>query len=234
MKNLIAALLAMMAGNCLAQPPANPMEDGKLPPLPNPIIRRAPDLSQWTVQPGEASSVNRAGSQPDKANAAGVRTTIVKSGKTYWISEIDPSGRKWEKWNVDGRQVTFEPGTKQAIVRTSGSNGATYTNFSSSDFMGMDWISNQNYVDFKEIRGRKCYLFKENVKDPITGEISVLTAAVDSETQMPVFSAVDTSVTIYQFGPPPAVPLSVPQEVRTALTQQAEGLPPLPRIFRAH
>jgi hypothetical protein len=235
MKKLIAALLGVMAGNCLAQP-ANSLEDGKLPPLPTPIIRRAPDLSQWTVQPGDASSLSGTGSKPgkDKAGASTVRTTIVKSGKIYWISEVDPSGRKWEKWNVDGQQVTFEPGTNQAIVRTSGSNGTTYTNFTSSDFSGMDWISGQNYIDFKEIQGRKCYLFREPVKDPLTGEITILTAAVDGETQMPVFSAVDNVVTTYRFGPPPAAPLSVPQAVRTALAQHVQGLPPLPRMFRRH
>jgi hypothetical protein len=232
MKRLIAVVLGMVAGNCFAQ--ANSSENEKLPPLPKPIIRRAPDLSQWTVQPGNAASLNREGSQADKDKSSPARTTIVKSGKIYFISEVDPLGRKWEKWNVDGKQVTFEPGTNQAIVRTSGSNGTTYTNFSSSDFFGMDWVSDQNYVDFKNVRGRKCYLFREHVKDPLTGEITVLTAAVDSETQMPVFSAVDNIVTTYQFGPPLDAPLSIPQEVRAALAQQTQGLPPLPRMFRQH
>jgi|GEM_PF-2283888 len=242
MKVLFSTLLIATVSISAGQTPDSMGPKGDKPPLPNPILQRAPVLSQWTISssvPASSPNSSRQSAQNGRSQNSDknsdkpsfTQISITKSGSTYFEVEVDASGRKWEKWNVNGRQVTFEPGTGKSMVVYSGGGSFFYTDFSTTDFPNLSWISPENYIAFRQVGKVKCYIFrKEIAPTEDDGKIVILTAAVDSETQLPIVMDTDGQRSIYQFGPPPAAPLVIPEKVLSLLEQQPKGQ--LPRRLR--
>lgn len=243
MTKLLLIFLISVVGVSFGQQAGSSSAEDEKPPLPNPILLRAPELSQWTIlttkpngSPGGAAAANAGRTQDSSAD--GAKNTppsfqkIVKSGKTYFEIFVDDAGVKWEKWNVNGKQVTFNSATGKAVIANSGMDSLYYHDYTKMDFAGFDWISSSNYVAFQKFDKSKCFIFRQKVQlyDGTTG---LQTAVIDSETQLPVLLDIDGCRSVYKFEAPPAVPLVVPEKVKALL--KPEPLPPnvpIPRSLR--
>jgi len=238
---LIGFLFFLVCPLSAQEPRATPSPTPEKPPLPPPpILHRAPDPGQWTIEYDAApaakgnpsSSPSPSEVEPGKSREKKPtphKITVTKAGKTYLEIEIDAEGKQWEKWNVKGKQVTFVPGTDKWILTEGGLESVFFTNYTQHDFPDFNWISAKNYVAFGKVFNADCFIFRDQIMLP-EGLVPVdVTAAIDSHTQLPVYLDQGGVKRTYKFDPPPQTPPSVPARVQTILTQQEKAVSPLLR-----
>lgn len=144
-------------------------------PLPSgPLLKRAPDLSTWTVtsqnavqprdgQNQQGQNQNSGGNNPTVPLGFS-RQAVIKTGKIIDEQLVDGMGRKFEIWHVNGTKVSSVPGASGPMVVPDVAASDIYTtNFAVSDFAGLDWISAQTYSGIQKVMGRDCIIFKGQV-----------------------------------------------------------------------
>lgn len=171
-KILLGIALVVIGSHLHAQTPsASPT-----PPAP-PLIKRAPDGTQWaiTYQLADSSSISSGG--PGRPDAAPPKeASVIKSRGVIVERTVDSNGNKGEKW-------CFPSGLVASLIGNTwiagGSNGQGFdsVDYSREDFAGFDWISAQNFVGPATVKARKCLVFKDRI---VTAELSDLQAIKSS------------------------------------------------------
>ncbi|MGC3990872.1 MAG: hypothetical protein QM796_14580 [Chthoniobacteraceae bacterium] len=220
MKTILLLAALLLAASLHAQDTKEQLEK---PPLPaGPIIKPLPPLAQWAVvfvapqstkekKPVKTEADQNGTSGAAKAPPSHPRSIVItKSGNTYREVENDNNGGKWERWRVNGMEVSLTADGKVAI-----SAGAP------SDFDELKWISPSNYLGVANVGEEKCFIFQSKISIPDVGEVQV-TAGVSVATQMPVYYVEGGSPQLYKFGVPPQAPLAVPAIVQMALAKRKQ------------
>lgn len=228
-----------------------------IPPLPpGPLLKRAPDYSTWTVtfqghpieerEPvkpattGEEKPKDKQGEEP-----VTLLSSVVKTGSTILEQNVDAAGQRNLIWHVSGIRVVFSS-SKPVACPDYGGADIFSTNFSSSDFAGLDWLSPTTYAGVVKYQGNDCLVFKGSVSplgekaqfderayitDARGQGLSVpdalrvpAVAYIDLATRLPVFAQFGNQRRIYQYGAPPSTQLALPPEVAGSLKEYAQQI----------
>jgi len=141
-----------------------------IPPLPpGPLLKRTPAFCHWTVKdagtlPGgteQASQTATGGASKPKVIR---QESVTKTGSLICEELLDDRGREFERWHVNGVQILISSGATAPLVFPDSGGDDIYTpNFNTSDFAGLDWISEKNYSGVVKVMGRDCLVFRGEV-----------------------------------------------------------------------
>lgn len=198
-------------------------EEGTLPlPPRDPLVKRAPTFSSWTI----SLAIKQDANAPAGSNAAenGTRTvkevTIVKTGDTYQESKVWNDGTTGVRWIYQSNVLFMNPNSSQIYIldaeqaRTMPSSN----NYETSDFPDVDWISTANFMDIAMCDGHLCYRFqgappvdnKQNTYPPKS-------AWIDGKTGLPVAVEDKGVLKRYTFKDAPSQKLELPPNLAIAL-----------------
>ncbi|MGC3992176.1 MAG: hypothetical protein QM796_21280 [Chthoniobacteraceae bacterium] len=244
MKTLVKFLLVslVLTLDLAAQQPPTPQAP---PPLPSgPLfLKRAPNMAQWVITLVGASKQATSASEnkvDDKAAKRiwAAKVVVTKTGNTIKKQTLDENNQVWTTWCGQGYQITIWPDGKnyyiqKYIAHVDPNNiPVMYTDYSTTDFPGFQWITKDYYTGIKNIGGKPCIEFKKPVEDaaavaaPSPAAKSVLDAGqqvehlaayIDLKTRLPVALVENGEGHTYEFGAAPSVELSYPELVQTLL-----------------
>jgi len=134
-----------------------------VPPLPaGPLIKRAPEFSQWA-----ATTIAQAASKGEEAPGGGAakpkvlqRVQVTKTGPIRWLVTIEPTGNRLEAWCKGSLQIFMRPEWKEPMLSdASDRDNPMRLDFSKTDFPGFEWISASNYKGIRKVDGRERIVF---------------------------------------------------------------------------
>lgn len=188
MTRLIAAVCAAGAIHLAAPAGAEDLQD--IPPPSAPILRRAPDASEWTVtfhkdrakamedlaKSKEEEEARAKDPESDRVSASPgqldpVEVTVTKQGGMYREITAWPGGKKTEKW-ITGKLQVIESEINGSVSRVMIPRiffSPDYSDYSRSDFEKCEWVAMDNYVGVRKMNGLPVYAFELPVeKKPLT------------------------------------------------------------------
>lgn len=172
MKLLITlSLMIGMATAMFAQNPAAPA--GTPSPLPpGPLIKPVPSGIRWTItrkggakgasqeggkaEPGASpESGETKGQEKEKegANRFDIQIIGEKVGDVSHTVTTYGGGNRAEVWKKGGQQSTLSTGWTQPVISAAGADEAE----------DLDWISAANFVNVRDVLGRKCMVFQDKI-----------------------------------------------------------------------
>jgi hypothetical protein len=213
-----------------------------VPPLPpGPLLKRAPDYSTWTVtclghanEGGEPSKTTATGEAPPKdkqKESVTMVSTVVKTGSTILEQNVEANGERHQIWHFSG--VRIVSGTSDPVIGADyGGDDIFSINFASTDFAGLDWVSQSTYAGMAKYQGNDCIVFKGTVS-PLSVRAQIderediakakafgeshsekamvpATAYIDLQTRLPLVVSFGKETRFYQYGAPPTAPLALP------------------------
>lgn len=235
MKSL-SLLIALLLGGLFA---AASEPDAKIEqrPLPSgPLLVRAPALSAWTVT--YSYPMPKKTDNADAATAtAPVRllTLIVrKSTKLYFERKTFTDGATRESWRLGDTQINLVPDSHKLDIFEPSSFGRTasgdlladpsvYTDYSRTDFQGLEWVSAQAYVGVAQRQGRDCLVFAQEALASSATEARPTFAYIDLQTRLPVAQEGPSAVIRYSFDPSPTMPV-LPPDIQRFLEKRANAI----------
>ena len=194
-----------------------------------PLLARAPDFSCWIATFGHPSSQAQV---PMSTSQKEVRATFTKTKGIYYEEYINPAGKVWKTWRASRIQATIAP--EGTVILGSVGDPRLVTDYSKTDFLGTDWISDKNFIGVRQYKGRKCLVFSETaqVMDPSANVLpyaragdkaapirlieQISTAIIDFETRLPWYVQRGQATYTYEYLRPPAAMLQFPPEVMGA------------------
>ena len=239
MKNLSFALIfALGSATVFAQqapPPARePLPDG-------PLLARAPEFSQWTVVIKPVTPPTTPATA--HAKTGDLTSTVTKTRDVYFQEFADAFGRKWKTWVADKLQATISP-DNGAIILGEGGDGQLSTDYSKTDFQGLEWVSADNFVKTSTFEGRKCLVFSVALTVPVAAPLAsadrvatgasaatpsapaarteLATGVVDFDSRLPLYAQKGSTSYRFKFGSPPQVMLQVPADIMKLVQQQGK------------
>lgn len=218
----------------------------KLIPPPGPLIEsRAPEYSRWTIygktmsKGGESGDKTAGTTQKDASPNGSPKFTITKTGKIIRVIFFEDAKLPWNIWCMDSTVIAVWPDGKNVGLAARPNRpdafNPLYMDFSKSDFQGFEWISEKNFAGVQDVLGRKCLVFRDNVKrvpegtrsdDPEAASASFESAAVasvDLETRLPVSLVNENGAFVYQFHEAPSAMQTLPPNVQAVIDQQKEA-----------
>lgn len=171
-------------------------------------------MKYGSLEGGDASTASTSTGTPATPPIPPTVTTITKTGSILHLA-MPLQGQTWNIWRIGAVISTIYPDGKScgavAPSPTRDSPNPLYVDFSQSDFDGFDWLSLDKYTGIKTFLGKKCIVFKSQVKGApaadsgaaSTADSIPLIAYIDFETRLPVALQNNDEERIYQFLPPP-------------------------------
>jgi len=179
-------------------------------------------MSSWTVTYAYAEEKVPPGKQPPGYLANSVRTyTVTKTGKIYHEETTLISGKKVEKWVLDNLQlesVVDGPSIIPIPPPTPVDPQPDYSDYSRTDFKGLEWISMSNYSGVNSEDGKAAYSFEA------TRGGQKVTALLDMTSQLPLASTDGGVTCTYAFNTPPTSPLVLPPDFQKVLDAYKRGM----------
>lgn len=186
--------------------------------LRHPIVARAPAFAMWTVQ--YQYEAPKAGATNAPTEDRIVTVVVTKTGNTYWEQAALSSGKKYDKWIIEGLQLKSVPRT-EAIVPLAAPSATEpspdYSDYSKSDFPELSWITAGVFKGPVKYQGRDALYFETSGKS----------AYLAADTQLPIFSKDAELSRTYTFGRAPTTALVPPprfQEVIKSYKNAVQGL----------
>lgn len=182
---------------------------------------RAPNNSKWTIRyaaPGR--DANPTASSSGQRLPDCVQWTVTKSGDTYHEEKSRADGSHTDSWRVGKMQIVLSADPKKIQIYEPSSfstsedgeiraSPAVYTDFSRTDFPGLEWVSADKFVGILEKSGGNYNVFRE----PSPDSMSRATAIFDAQTLMPVRLETPAFVAVYAFDPGHREKLVLPEEL---------------------
>ncbi len=147
--------------------------------------------------------------------------TVKKSNATYQEVTVYRSGKREEKWIYDGIQLIKLPGSSVIVpisAPTELAPQSEYSDYSRTDFRGLQWVSHASYKGVQVTEGKPAYYFESTSP---TGKVS---AFLSAQTQLPITSTEGEVSRTYTFNPPPPGPLIPPPDFLSILEKRKRGL----------
>jgi len=195
-----------------------------------PLIQsRAPDFSRWTVTYNQkkATAAKPAATAPEQAKPQPAKRLLVVRTKNIRYSQLsNAAGHQVETWYYDNLEFVTDPAIKRRLAYDIGHDPELEpeTNFSHTDFPGLEWISAKTYVDVRTVMGRDCIIFSKggnapeaNQDGPLPSSSGGTVAYVDLATRLPILLQSNGETRVYQFEPPPQSQLTLPADIQQAL-----------------
>lgn len=160
-------------------------QSGEAPQPTEPLLRRAPGKSEWTVSYEYGRKSKDAAAPVAAGNDTFLKAlTVTKDDKVYREVSQWGDGRVAEKWISGDLQVYETPYTKRiarAILPSTSQYADSYSDYRRSDFEELEWIGKDNFQGVVEQDGRKVFVFRlEKGKTRFTPrELSGLTDGED-------------------------------------------------------
>ena len=205
------------------RPSPQPMPTGPL------IQSRAPEFSRWTVTYNQkrATATKPATAAPEQAKPQPAKRLLVVRTQNVRYSQLsDAAGRQTETWYCDNIEFITDPATKRRLAYAIGHDPELEpeTNFSRTDFPGLEWVSAKTYLDVRTVMGRDCIIFSKGGNEPETNQDGPLPASsggtvayVDLATRLPILLQSNGENRVYQFEQPPQSKLTLPPDIQQAL-----------------
>jgi hypothetical protein len=226
------------------------------PALLDPLLRkRAPDFAKWSIVSGESSDAReqpkpdedvgsaspkekRESSQSRKSlekqnppKAAAV-LEITKTGHVIHVERINDQKHIWNIWITAGHELSVAPDSESVEEVAPPSNpdmdNPLYTDFSKTDFPGLEWISAKNFTGVEKVSGRACLVFREPLAPDSTiagnagsPDRTIRYAAIDYYSRLPVALAAGGVMQEYSFEFPPQAAQTLPENVARFLQSDA-------------
>ena len=211
----------------------------EVPALKEPLLPRTSERASWTI-----SFVAK---NPDSPLAKQLpkQIEVSKDGTTYREILTDVSGRKTEKWIVNGMQVQETvDGRVMKVMLTSSYYVPDFSDYTRSDFEDVEWIDKSNYrgislsnkipVHAFEVAGEKRRFTPRELRERANNEGPTIEdlvgrtyiAYLDIHTQLPVLLDDGLCIRTYSYGPasggltPPAKFAEVLDAWKRKLTKQ--------------
>ena len=227
-RKLICTILGMafvLHAQAQTEPQVSPPPSGVL------FQKRAPVFSQWTVfcNPAKVQSNTVADEKGGVAAAKAPKfsqiITVTKTKNIIQEQILGANGQRKETWSVDNLQYLTIAGSSERQVMDRGAiaklyaAGIDFTDFSKTDFPGLEWVTPNDYVGTSKVMGRDCILFSKT--DPEKPQFTFV-AHVDMQTRLPVLLQKDNEIRVYQFGAPPQAMLALPRDLQQDLERRAK------------
>jgi len=186
-----------------------------------PYLHRAPTLSSWTItytykdvsKPGETSP-----KPPPVAVDRIVSVTVLKNGKIYNEVTLWTSGRRDEKWNLDGIQLTTSADGRSIVPippPTEEVPQPDYSDYSRHDFEGFEWLAADHYKGVEDRQGTPAYHFATGTKQQ---------AYVSVEKHLPLLLDDGEIERTYTYAKPDAAALIPPEKFVKVLKDYKAGM----------
>jgi hypothetical protein len=192
------------------------------PPVPKePPLHRAPEFASWTVTYQYKDDSKKDGKAAAFLSNSPATFTVTKTKKIFWEKTILVSGKSFEKWVWNGYQLESLPDSP-SIVPISQPTPETaepeYSDYSRTDFRGLDWISMSAYRGVQNYEGKQAFLFESTVRG------HKVTALLSIEWQLPILSTEDDTTQVYVFNTSPSEMLTLPPRFQAVLIAYKKGL----------
>jgi len=200
---------------------------GEASPPREPILSRAPQQSEWTVEirydpavatgqflSKEEKKAGEANPEPTPPTVfRPVQIRVSKDNKVYREVTTWSDGAKTEKWIVDGLQIRELPRSGRLSRVDMNSYSENFSDYRRSDFEVAEWVDKESYRGVRTVKGQLVYEFQpEAGKKRITPRERSLgedgggaqspagdtVAYLDAKTQLPLFVRDNGAVWIYK------------------------------------
>lgn len=214
---LVLACLRPCDGASAAKVESAPLPDGAL-------FQRAPEFSKWTIR---YTYVIHKSENETPPPVRMLKLTVVKTHATYWEQRTFTDGSVQESWRVGAMQISvsansrtpqiYEPSSFPTdVAGVSISSPSLYTDYSQTDFPGIEWVTAQNYLGIARDSGQDLLVFQRDSPNA--------TAYIDEHTRLPRRLETGEAVAVFTFEAPPQVPLSLPGPISDFLERRAKAV----------
>lgn len=143
-----------------------------------PLIKRAPDKVLWVItykqEPDAASLAGAA----DQSGKHAKKREVIKSQDTIFERTLNENGVTMDTWHIPpGLVMTAVKGGEWTLA-FPGQPGFDTADYSSQDFAGFDWISQQNFTGVTTVNGRRCLVFQGRVVTLEQSELSAISSDI--------------------------------------------------------
>lgn len=206
-------------------------------PLPEaPLLRRAPDLSKWTVTytyPGREKKEETGANSPSVLQPVRLLTLVVsKSRNTYFEQKSYSNGTSGESCRIGDMQIHVSGSSREVQVYepasfASDSSGqlmvdsSVYPDYSRTDFPGLEWVSADTFIGVQKRQGRDCLVFQENPLPGARNGTRPTALLIDQQTRLPVLLESPEVKALYSFEPL-SEPRALSSEVQSYLDKRTE------------
>lgn len=187
-----------------------------------PALHRAPAMASWTVTYTYAEEKPPDGKAPPAYVTNLVRTfAVTKTGKTYHEETTLLSGKKQDKWVLDGLQlesIIDSPSIIPIPPPTPDDPQPDYSDYARTDFKGLEWVTMKNYTGRQSSEGKTVFAFAS------TRSGQKVTAQLDVASQLPISATEGGMTCTYVFNAPPTAPLQLPPDFQKVLDAYKRGV----------
>lgn len=212
-----------------------------------PLLKSAPDFSQWTVK----YEYPKATDPKDQAQngAETIQVSIVKTGNIVSEEIVDRRGGHESIWHVGGTQYRKPAGQGdwfESVASVGGNIGnSDFSPLPANGYRGWDWIGPDSYAGTIALDTGACFVFvpggaqklKASGGAPTKDQIAAqpLIAFVNVETRLPVALRVGGITQRFVFAAPPTAIQQFPSDLADAIKKGEEArrrlFQPAPRPF---
>jgi len=200
----------------------------RVPLPPGPLFQRAPEFAKWTVSYTYLIPKSDSAAAPPSAPPVRIqKLTVVKTNATYWEQRTFTDGSIKESWRIGSMQISlsansktpqiFEPSSFPTdVTGISIASPSLYTDYSQTDFPGIEWITAQDYLGVAHDSDQDLLVFQRNAPNA--------TVYINEKNRLPKRLETSEAVAIFVFETPPQVPLSLPRTITDFLERRAAAI----------
>ena len=195
-------------------------QTASLPPPKSPVLPRAPAFASWTIT-FSYKAIDKTSPQPIPDADPIQSLTVRKSLATYQEVTVYRSGKWEEKWIYDGIQLIKLPGSSVIVpisAPTELAPQSNYSDYSRTDFRGLEWVSRASYKGIEVYEGKPAYYFES------TSPAGKVSAFLSAEAQLPITSTGGDISCTYTFNPPHHTALIPPPDFLSVFEKRKRGL----------
>jgi hypothetical protein len=180
----------------------------------------------------DASGKPITGKPAPGASSPGTATISIRMTKTeniYHEEILSANGTKREIWHIGDLQIDPVANSEELAVYDPSSfphpggkplyNPEYYTDYSQSDFPGLQWLSPRTYLGVEKIKDTEYLVFRQGPAPTSTSNVST-TVLIDPQTHLPVQIKSPQVEINYLFGDAPTSLQELPRNVKALLIQR--------------
>jgi hypothetical protein len=203
-----------------------------------PILRRLPQFSSWTItfkyksdekKPAAPSSPPPP-TNPNVFSDQVADVTVTRTGQVWWEQTHWRGGTHTEIWFYHGLRAGLLPGLKQIVAIPYSAEGDEAFDYRRGDFEGLGWLSLSTYKGVKSYLGKPAFWFESGTASgavPATGPDAWdggHEALLSIDTQRLLYVRDGETERTFTYNPTPAAPLVPPDNYMAIFNQMSADL----------